>query len=178
MLTLTIFRHAKSDRCDPRLKDVDRPLAKRGRLAAPRIGAYLATNKLIPEFVLCSPSVRTRETARLAFSEVGARVWPEIQYDDSLYLASMRTLLARIQEVPSTIRHLMLIGHNPGLHMLAIDLIGEGDPAALNALAEKLPTAALVVIVFDVRDWADLKSGTGRLSRFITPRMLGEGRSR
>lgn len=66
----------------------------------------------------------------------------------------------------------MLVGHNPGLHDLAVKLAGGGEPAALRLLVEKLPTAGLAVLTFDLSQWSDVAARTGKLSRFITPRSL------
>jgi phosphohistidine phosphatase len=177
MLTLSLFRHAKSDPGDPQIADIDRPLNARGRAAAPLIGDYMARERLLPDLVLCSTSVRTRETAELALAGAlagsGMQLQPpETHFETVLYLASTRTLLGRIRKVGSACRHLMLIGHNPGLQSLAISLAGTGDPKAIGAIERKLPTAALVMLTFDARSFAKIAPGSGTLARFVTPKML------
>lgn len=171
MLTLSILRHAKSSRDNPRTPDIERPLNERGRDAAPLVGAYLAREKLVPELVLCSTSVRTRETAELVFGALPPGKRPPIQFESVLYLASGRTLIARVQK-GGDCRHLMIIGHNPGLQMLALDLIGEGDTAAIGSIEQKLPTAALVVVELDLKAWADVRPGRGTLRSYVTPKTL------
>ncbi len=175
MLTLSIFRHAKSSWDGAGQKDFDRPLSDRGIAAAPVMGDYLAKERLLPDLVLSSPSARTRTTCALAFAALSPP--PQIIFEDALYLASQRTLLGRIRRVDATVRHLMVVGHNPGLQGLALVLIGAGKskpvvdkPAA--DLAQKLPTAGLVVLQFETDDWATVGPGTGQLARFITPRLL------
>jgi phosphohistidine phosphatase len=79
-----------------------------------------------------------------------------------------------------TIRHaslsdpkrLMLVGHNPGMHELAIVLTGSGDPAGRSALAENLPTAGLVILDFDIDDWTDIALQRGRLELFVSPKLI------
>lgn len=152
------------------MPDDQRPLNARGRDAAPRMGRYMADAKLQPGRILCSSSTRTRETAALAFA--GLADFPQPKYVDSLYLATAAHLLATIQKGPAGITHQMLIGHNPGLHDLALELIGSGPSDARRRLVAKLPTAALVVITFDTTMWKHVAVSTGRLERFVTPRDL------
>jgi phosphohistidine phosphatase len=171
MLTLTLLRHAKSSWDDPALDDHDRPLAKRGTKAAPEIAKYLKHEELLPNLILCSGAVRTRATLALILAEVG-RPAPEIRYDDTLYLAAPETILQRIQSVEPDHTHVMVIGHNPGMHALALELTGGGERKAVAALATEFPTAALAVLTFDAAQWRDIKTASGRLEHFVTPRRL------
>lgn len=171
MLTLSLFRHAKSSWADPGLRDFDRPLAPRGEVAAPLIGAFLAERALIPDLVLCSSSQRTRQTLALAFGQLKSR--PETQFLDALYHATVPALLAIIRAAPGEARHLMLVGHNPGLQSLALHLIGGGDPAGRRAVAHKFPSGAVAVMTFNAANWAALRSGGGYLTIFMTPKQLG-----
>jgi phosphohistidine phosphatase len=86
-------------------------------------------------------------------------------------------MLKRLHKVAAKVRHTMLVGHNPGLHELAQLLAGTGAEADLAALAEKLPTAGLVVLELDVGSWAKVKAagpkgGGGRLKLFAAPKLL------
>ena len=152
------------------MKDFDRPLSERGIAAAPVIGGYMARSGLMPDLVLSSPSVRTRETSMLAFE--ACQPPPEIRFEDALYLASPKTMLGRIRRVESGVRRLMLLGHNPGLQALALDLAGDGPKDLIAELSTNLPTAGLVVIEFDAKTWADVEPGSGRFRLFVTPRKL------
>ncbi len=176
MLTLSLLRHAKSGWDDPSLEDVDRPLAVRGRKAAPIIGAFMAANGIAPDLVLCSPSVRTRETLALVGEHFAGKV--KSTFDDALYLASSETLLVRVRAVKgrgkSMPKHVLLIGHNPGLQDLALTLMTRqpehaGDRRALSA---NLPTCALVVLDFDAERWRDVMPDGGRIRHFVTPKRL------
>jgi phosphohistidine phosphatase len=162
-----LLRHAKSSWAEPGLRDHDRPLNERGRRAAMAMGAYLRTEGLVPELVLCSSARRTSET--LALLELPG--WVAIAVEHALYLAPPAAVLARLREVDDSVGRLMVIGHNPTMHALALELVGSGEPAALARLAEKYPTGALAVLRVN-GDWADLDRRGGHLERFITPRAL------
>jgi phosphohistidine phosphatase len=176
MLTLSLLRHAKSSWDKPGLDDYDRPLAKRGKKAAPEIGAALAAMGLRPDLVLCSGAVRARETLDLVLPKLGPPP-PEIVYDDAIYMATPATLLARLRAIAAstewgTPRHVLLVGHNPGMEELALLLIGSGAADDTARMAEKFPTAAVAVVAFNAEDWSGIKPGAGRLEHFLTPKGL------
>jgi phosphohistidine phosphatase len=170
MLTLSLVRHAKSSWANPGQQDFDRPLNERGLEAAPRMGASMAEHGIAPDLVLCSPSVRTRQTLDLMLPHFSTR--PKVLYEDAFYLGAPATLLKRVRKLEADVKHAMIVAHDPGLHQLAMDLPGAGDPDVLQALAQKFPTAALAVIVFEARSWSKVKSGAGRLKLFMTPKRL------
>ncbi len=127
---------------------------------------------LAPDVVLLSSSRRTVETLE------ALEPWddtPLIEPTDSLYLANPVQLLATLHDVAETVRSVLLIGHNPGMHELALDLAGPvpvgAGGAARHALADGFPTGALAEFVV-AGPWRDLREGGGRLVRFLTPRML------
>lgn len=169
MLTLLLLRHAKSSWDDPKLGDHERPLAKRGVKDAPKIGAFIAEYELKPDLVLCSDAVRTRATLTLILPE-WAGPPPEMRFEEDLYLAPPSDLVAAIHAVPAKIHTLMLIGHNPGLHAVALELVGAGDRKLIAGLAKGFPTASLAVLTFESDTWSDIRTGTGRLRNFITPK--------
>jgi phosphohistidine phosphatase len=171
MLTLSILRHAKSSWDDYDLSDHERPLSKRGTRAAADVGRHIVQSGRRPELILSSDSVRTRGTVAILLSELGAPA-PEVFYESSLYLAEPVTLVGRLRRVDSDIKHVMLVGHNPGLHAISLSLIGNGDRKDLQRLAMKFPTAGLVTISFPEDDWSNIKPGAGTLMEFITPREL------
>lgn len=171
MLTLSLLRHAKSSWDNPAQDDYERGLAPRGLKAAPAIGKYLRKSKLKPDLILCSGAVRTRATLALILPEAGAPA-PEIRYDDALYLASPITMLDMVRRLSKGPKHVMIVAHNPGLHALALELTGMGEREDLAELATKFPTAALAVLGFPVAAWKDIRPGTGRLERFVTPKGL------
>jgi phosphohistidine phosphatase len=170
IMRLMIFRHAKAEKGAPGMRDRDRPLAARGLKDAPKMGAYMARHKLTPGHALVSPSRRTRETwDGLAGALPGAI---PVFYDDRLYDAGPEAIMAVIKETPATVPALIVVGHNPGLHETARLLIASGDVEARERLNEGLPTSGLAVIDFAGDAWDKLHPHSGRLERFLTPRLL------
>jgi phosphohistidine phosphatase len=169
MRQLLLLRHAKSSWDDPALDDFDRPLAPRGRKAAPKIGLELARRGWLPDLALVSPAARTRETWEML--AVGPQK-PAAIFPEPLYEASAQTLLGEVGQVSDSVRVLLLIGHNPGLEDFARRLAGDGsDAKALARLRRKFPTAALARFTFDGR-WPELECGAARLSHLLLPKDL------
>jgi phosphohistidine phosphatase len=167
---LLLFRHAKAQRPEPGMEDHARVLIERGRKDSARIGAYMATNGLVPDRVLISPSARTQETWKFtatAFSSTPTAVTAE-----QLYEATPRAIIALVKEAATEVHTLLVIGHNPGLHELALKLVASGNADARERLQEKLPTAGLVIMDFAFDDWRKLHRQSGRLERFVTPKLL------
>jgi phosphohistidine phosphatase len=165
-----LLRHAKSGRSSADGSDESRPLNEQGAAAARLMGSYVARHALVPEIVLCSPSLRTRQT----LSAMAAQ-WPSVvraEYERRLYMAKPKTILSVIHEQPSAITQLMVIGHNPGLHETADLLVASGDVELREKLREKFPTGALAVIDFASDDWSRIHECSGRLDRFVTPRTV------
>lgn len=167
MRRLMLLRHAKSDWPDG-IADLERPLSPRGRDAAPRVGAYLAAEGLVPDRTLVSPARRTRETFDLVSSRMPAL--RSVSSEPRIYDASAARLLSVVREQPKEVHLLLVIGHNPGLADLAESLIVGGAAAAMSRMGEKFPTGALAVIDLPVDAWSEVAPAIGRLDRFITPR--------
>lgn len=168
-MRLLIFRHAKAEKGAPGMRDRDRPLNPRGRKDARRMGAYMAHHALVPNRALISPSLRTRETWEGVESELPRQIPAE--FEDRLYDASPEAIMAVVRgsEPAET---LLVVGHNPGLHQAARLLIASGDVEARERLNEALPTSGLAVIDFAVAEWQRLHPESGRLDRFVTPKLL------
>ena len=66
----------------------------------------------------------------------------------------------------------MLVGHNPGMHELALMLTGSGDAAAKKAIEDNLPTAGLAILDFATDDWSEVAFRRGKLVRFTSPKLL------
>jgi phosphohistidine phosphatase len=175
MRRLILLRHAKSD-WPAGTEDHARPLAKRGRKAAPVMGEYLAREGLLPDLVLVSSARRTRETWDIIAPKLAGvmPLPPPVEWHDGLYHASPEAILSIVGSVPATARCVLVVGHNPGLHDLACRSVGHGDRYAFVRLKQGLPTAGVVVLDFPVEDWSGLVSGDARLDRFVTPAMIGD----
>jgi phosphohistidine phosphatase len=172
MRRLMLLRHAKSD-WPGMIADFDRPLAPRGRQAAPAIGQYLKAQGLVPDASLVSPARRTQETWGLVSEALGADV--PMRVEAGIYEAYPEHLLALVRAAGPEVRSLLIVGHNPGLEELAAELAGSGDAEQLKRMQGKYPTCALAVIVFDGDDWASVAPGEGHLDRFVTPASIGNG---
>ena len=170
MKRLLLLRHAKSSRDNPRLQDFDRPLAKRGREAAPEIGRHMRKAGWLPDLVLCSNARRTQETAELVMAELGGNA--EVRFMDALYLAAPEQMLKEIHAVDDMIGTLLVVAHNPGTALLANYLAAGGDKKALHHLREKYPTAALAVLEADIAGWSKLERA--KLIDFVTPRDIDD----
>jgi phosphohistidine phosphatase len=169
MRRLMLLRHAKTERAEPGARDHDRKLTKRGRADAPLIGAYMARHGLVPDTALVSPAKRAQETWALV-APCFAKT-PSVVDDERIYNATSEMLMGLIAET-NPARALLLVGHNPGMHDLAVQLIASGDVEARERLNEKLPSAGLVVIDLAFDDWSRLHPHAGRLERFVSPRLI------
>ena len=149
MKTLLVLRHAKSSWNDPALDDHERPLNKRGRRDAPRMGELVREYGLIPDVIISSDAVRARLTAE-AVAEA-ARCTGEILLDPRLYLACPADILSLLATVRENAETVMIVGHNPGLENLVEQLTGE---------RQDLPTAALAQIDLPIDQWRDLQLST------------------
>jgi phosphohistidine phosphatase len=165
---LWLLRHAKSSWDDPGLPDPDRPLAPQGRRAADLLAAHLATSDVRPSVVLCSSSLRTRQTLAAILPALGDAL--QIRIERALYVAGAAQLLERLRRLPNRVSSAMLIAHNPGIQDLAVALAAGGP--ALAGLGEKFPTGALAGLELDVERWPDLDHGTATATALVTPRSL------
>src|SRR3954471_16898341 len=139
MHRLHLLRHAKSSR-DEGIDDKERPLSRRGRDDSRRIGETLPAGIRKVDLVLCSSALRTRETAELVLA--GFKPPPRILYEDALYLAGAKTLLRRLAQLGESEGSVLVIGHNPGLHELAILFAAPDSPSHRALAGGKFPTGA------------------------------------
>jgi phosphohistidine phosphatase len=169
MRRLLLLRHAKTERAEADERDRDRKLTKRGRDDAAVIGAYMARHGLNPNMALVSPAERARETWALvapAFAKA-----PRLVNEERIYNATTEALFKIVSETRGA-HSLLVVGHNPGLHDIAVQLIASGDVDARERVMEKLPTSGLVVIDLAFDDWSRLHRHAGRLERFVTPKLI------
>lgn len=167
-MRLLLLRHAKSSWGDPDLADIDRPLNGRGKTAATTMARYLKDNALLPNQILCSTALRTRETL--------ARLLPflpqeaHVQLISDLYQQSEDDYVGIIRRHGGRAQNLMVLGHNPAMEDTALTLAGTSNSQAMADLEQKYPTGALAVIDFDIADWSELHPRTGHLERFTRPK--------
>lgn len=171
MKRLTLLRHAKSGWDDPVARDFDRPLNDRGIRAAALIGRYARDHGMTFELLLASPATRCVETIDHFVEAYGSS--PETQWDRRIYLAPVGTLIDVLNDIEDAVGHVLMVGHNPGMEDLVLNLVPDDGTSPLRDEVEhKFPTAALAVIDLAVDRWADVARGQGRLTGFTRPRDL------
>ena len=161
MKKLFLLRHAKSSWDDPALGDFDRPLSKRGISNAILLSKYLDKQKVSFDLVLSSPSERTQSTSDLVLSYCNPA--PTILLKEDIYHASVSSLSQLIKGQDDSINNLLVIGHNPGLHILIESLAHES--------IIKLPTCTFAKLT-NFNHWKDLDTGILDLELLITPKEL------
>jgi phosphohistidine phosphatase len=159
--TVLLLRHAKSSWKDPGLDDHDRPLNKRGKKAAPRMGRLLAEEDLVPELILSSTARRARDTAERVAEAAGYE--GDIEQRPDLYHAAPHAYFDALDTVSDDVQRVMLVGHNPAMEVLV---------AMLSGTHHRFPTAALAEIALDIDAWRDARDGTARLMNLWLPREL------
>ena len=144
------------------------------RSDAGEIGHWLAHNPPFPDVVLVSSAVRAQQTWDRVWEAMKDRVpAPEVETLDELYGAEPTQLLKTIRMAASSDpKQLMLIGHNPGMHEMALMLAGSGDKASIKAVEDNLPTSGLAIIDFDIKDWTEMAFRRGKLVSFVSPKLL------
>ncbi len=165
---LLLLRHAKSDWDTGAAEDFERPLAKRGKKDARRMGQWMHREGVRPDYVVSSPAVRAMETGYRVCRELGIQK-DDIHFDRRVYEAEATTLLAVLADCPQGRNTIMLVGHNPGLAELLAWLWGE--KTAFPEDGKLLPTATLARLRMP-RDWGRLERGCGRMILLTRPRSL------
>jgi phosphohistidine phosphatase len=163
---LLILRHAKSDWDSAAGSDFERPLAKRGKKDAPRVGEWLYREGLVPDFVVSSPAERARQTVLKVCKSLDFKK-KEIVWDAGIYEAGVPRLLEVLARCPSAAATVLLVGHNPGLEDLVTYLAG--DEVELPADGKLLPTAALARLEMPAA-WQALERGCAQLVSVTRPR--------
>jgi phosphohistidine phosphatase len=160
MKTLLILRHAKSSWKQPNQADQDRPLNKRGKKEAPKVGDYLKANDLIPDLILSSPARRAHDTAQAVAEACGFDGQIDLYQD--LYLSDPACYLDVLHCLPDDARRILVVGHNPDVEELL---------TLLTDVSEPMTTAALAVVGLPISSWQELSEATdGRLETLWSPR--------
>lgn len=165
---LLILRHAKSDWDSGAGTDFDRPLSRRGKHDAPRIGAWLYREGLVPDYVVSSPAERARQTAvKVCKSlELGKK---DIVWDPAIYEADLGELLSALARCPEGSATVLLVGHNPGLEELVRHLCGDDMEPPVDG--KLMPTGAVARLEMP-ETWDALERGCGQLISITRPKAL------
>jgi phosphohistidine phosphatase len=160
MKTLLLLRHAKSSWKQPEIHDHDRPLNKRGKKEAPKVGKYLKANDLVPDLILSSTARRAHDTAQTVAEESGFE--GQIDFYQDLYLSEPTCYVDILQSLPDTANRVLVVGHNPEMDELLTQLTD---------VSQHMTTAALAQIDLPISSWQELNEATdGRLQNLWTPR--------
>lgn len=168
MLKLVILRHAMAVAEDGG-SDRERRLTEAGKAEALAQGKWLMAQGLMPSRILCSPALRTRQTL-----ENLGQAWgnlPEVELVAELYgFGDGSAYMAAISDKGGDAACLMVLGHNPSVHALALVLSGRtSEPEALEGLRGAYPTCAAAVLAFNLGRWDDIAAASGRLTAFHPP---------
>lgn len=162
--TLLLMRHAKSDWGDSGLSDHDRPLNRRGMRDAPRMADWLRSTTGIPDLILSSTALRTRQSVQQM-----TQAWdqdPATEFRESLYLASAESILNTIASQSGDADCVMVVAHNPGISHLVSQLSGQSI---------EMPTAAIAVIRLTSCSWHQISaSAQFELAHWMRPKSLDE----
>jgi phosphohistidine phosphatase len=174
MRRLMLLRHAKTETDAPSGRDQDRRLDERGHRDSAMIGDWLGRHPPFPDLVQVSPAVRAKQTWELAWEVMKTHApKPHVEFVPELYGAEPAQILESIRSASvSDPKRLMVVGHNPGMHELALMLAGSGDAAGRQALADNLPTSGLAVFDFATNNWNDVAFRRGKLILFVSPKLL------
>lgn len=160
MKTLLLLRHAKSSWNQPELHDHDRPLNKRGKKEALKVGRYLKDNDLEPDLILSSTARRAQDTAQAVLEESGFSGQIDLYQD--LYLSDTSAYLDILRCLSDDANRVLVVGHNPDLEELL---------TLLTDVTEHLTTAALAQVDLPITSWQELSEATdGRLQKLWSPR--------
>ncbi|MCC3246980.1 histidine phosphatase family protein [Methylocystis sp. WRRC1] len=169
MRRLLLLRHGKADRHSAG-GDRERPLTRRGEEDARRIGEFLHDEGMTPDLAVASNARRAKQTLERALEAFPAHVTHLIE--NTIYLATVDHLVEVLRQTPDKVKTLLAVGHNPGFAELAYYLAGSGEPADIDLMRSKYPTAALAILDFETDHWSEVRRGAARLHRFVTPARL------
>ncbi|OGN43136.1 MAG: histidine phosphatase [Caulobacterales bacterium RIFCSPHIGHO2_01_FULL_70_19] len=164
MQRLILMRHAEAERSGGAGGDRDRPLSARGRADAVLMGQALAARGLRPDLALVSPAARTRQTWSLVHDALGD---VQVRDDEALYNGSADVLRRFVEAAEDEAGCLLVVAHNPGVHLLALEYMSEGaaSPVLMDRMSGGFPPGAAAVFTVDV-------AGRCLFDGFLQPREL------
>lgn len=166
MKHISIWRHAKAERPDRYASDFERPLTERGRKDAVHMAALIANLEPAIDLILASPASRTAQTVQALTARLDGALEP--RWNETIYLATADMLLSILKALSEDARHVVLVGHNPGLEELTSGLCGSTPEDVF----VRMPTAAVAHVVIDAEHWSAVRWGGGQLKLLVTPKAL------
>jgi phosphohistidine phosphatase len=166
-----ILRHAKAAKDGPEGDDHSRPLTGRGRRQSKDVAAFLARRREagepVPDLVLSSTAARALGTAEVAHEALASEI--ALELDQALYRAGPDDVIERLRLLSDGFEAPMVVGHNPTLHELVLELLGSDDAHGRAELRDGFPTAAVAIVAVDIVAWSELCPGRGRLEELFVP---------
>ncbi len=159
MKTLYLIRHAKSSWKDIALDDFDRPLSIRGKNDVQLMANKLNELDILPDLIISSPAKRATTTANTIANTIGYK--KKIEYENKIYESNMITLKNLIKGIDDEYNTVFIVGHNPGLNMLAEELCG---------FLKNIATTGIVAINFDCNLWNEISNQNSYLIEYIYPK--------
>ncbi len=169
MKKLIIMRHAKSDNSDFSLKDIERPLNKRGEKDAPKMGKKLQSMNILPDLIISSPAKRAKQTAKLFAKEINYD--KKIIIHDDLYFGDENDIINVISEVENDIQTLMIVSHNPTMESLTTVLSEEND-------YYQFKTATVCVLSTYAKKWNNIKIQSFEIQHHLFPKNIEENKTK
>ena len=174
MKYLTVLRHAKSAWDQAGLSDHDRPLNQRGLLSVPAIAGFLKKTYFggldgkplmaPPDAIVSSTALRAMTTAQMMRSTLGLPA-EAMSLDSHLYLASPAIVLEAVRNVDEALRHVVMVGHNPGMHEFC-------DRMLARASIPRMPTCTAVIMGLPHEYWGMADWQEAQLIAYVTPKAL------
>ncbi len=165
MKQLFMLRHAQA--LPPESgEDRERKLSPNGLEDSKALGQDMAKKGYRPDFILCSPSVRTKQTLE---GVMGAMEEAPMDYPDILYNASAGDLLHLVQQADDSAQALLLVAHNPGIYELAARLTGSGSNTLMARLSGGYKPGTLSVLSCPCEKWTDIAPGENELTDLLEP---------
>ena len=160
MKKLIIIRHSKSSWIDPSLDDINRPLNDRGLKDAPFMAKVVAQKDIFPDFIISSPSLRTKLTLKFFIDELNYD--KEIAYEKKIYEAPMENILEVVKNIDNKYEIVFLFGHNPGLNEF-VNFISDAN-------IENIPTSGMIELGFYTKSWKDISKKNSKFICFEYPK--------
>lgn len=161
MKQLFLIRHAKSSWDDMSLSDFDRPLNKRGKRDAPKMGDFLREKSISPDLIVSSPANRALTTAKIIAEKVNYAI-NDIVERKSIYHAFPTDVIDVIHALPDDKNTVFLFGHNPTFTSLANKFGG--------VYIDNVPTCGVVALVANIDSWSEWNAHVSSLGNFYYPK--------
>jgi len=172
MKNLYILRHSKAGHTDKNLLDDHaRTLTIQGVERCFYLASHLKKTKQFPEIIISSSATRAVETAQNLITGLDGKDI-DIKINPKLYLASTRDILRVIREIDDNINSVMIVGHNPGLQQLAIELPGKGDKKKYREIKSNFAPASMAIFDIDIKSWSEIKPRAGELKNLVAGKSL------